>query len=45
MNYNEINQISNLLDNLDSNSPKLKEGNDITDPLPYIKEKKNLLNL
>ena len=43
MNYNEINQISNLLDNLDTNSPKLKEGNDIADPLPYIKEKKKLI--
>ena len=43
MNYNEKNQISNLLDNLDTNSPKLKEGNDIADPLPYIKEKKKLI--
>jgi hypothetical protein len=43
MNYNEKNQIKNLLDNLDINSPKLKEGNDIVNPLPYIKEKKKLI--
>ena len=43
MNYFEPNQINKLLDNLDINSPNLKEGNDISDPLPYIKEKKKLI--
>ena len=43
MNYFEPNQINKLLDNLDINSPNLKEGNDIDDPLPYIKEKKKLI--
>lgn len=41
MNYIEKNQIKHLLDNLNINCPLLKEANDITDPLPYIKEKKN----
>jgi len=40
MNYDEPNQIKNLLNNLDINNPQLKEGNDIDDPLPYIDEKK-----
>ena len=40
MNYNEPNQIKQLLNNLDTNSPLLKEGNDIIDPFPYIHEKK-----
>ena len=43
MNYNEPNQIKKLLDNLDVNSPNLKEGNDIEDPLSYIHEKKKLI--
>ena len=43
MNYFEPNQINKLLDNLDTNSPNLKEGNDIDDPMPYIKEKKKLI--
>ena len=43
MNYFEPNQIKKLLDNLDTNSPNLKEGNDIDDPMPYIKEKKKLI--
>ena len=43
MNYNEPNQIRQLLNNLDTNSPLLKEGNDITDPFPYIHEKKKLI--
>ena len=43
MNYNEPNQIKKLLDNLDINSPNLKEGNDIDDPMPYINEKKKLI--
>ena len=41
MNYDEPNQIKNLLNNLDINNPQLKEGNDIDDPLPYIDEKKS----
>ena len=41
MNYNEPNQIKQLLNNLDINSLLLKEGNDIDDPLPYVNEKKN----
>ena len=43
MNYDEPNQIKNLLNNLDINNPQLKEGNDIDDPLPYIDEKKKLI--
>ena len=43
MNYNEPNQIKQLLNNLDINSPLLKEGNDIDDPLPYINEKKKII--
>ena len=43
MNYNEPNQIKQLLNNLDTNNPMLKEANDITDPLPYIEEKKKLI--
>ena len=43
MNYNEPNQIKKLLDNLDTNNPNLKEGNDIDDPMFYIKEKKKLI--
>ena len=41
MNYNEPNQIRKLLNNLDTNNPLLKEGNDIDDPLPYVNEEKN----
>ena len=41
MDYSEQNQIRQLLNNLDTNSPLLKEGNDIDDPLPYVNEKKN----
>ena len=41
MNYNEPNQIRKLINNLDTNNPLLKEGNDIDDPLPYVNEKKN----
>ena len=41
MDYFEPNQIRQLLNNLDTNSPLLKEGNDIDDPLPYVNEKKN----
>ena len=40
MNYNEPNQIRQLVNNLDTNSPLLQKGNDISDPLPYIHEKK-----
>ena len=43
MNYNEKNQIKQLLNNLDINCPLLKEGNDIEDPLHYVKEKKQLI--
>ena len=43
MNLSEPNQIKKLLDNLDIDSPNLKEGNDIDDPMPYIKEKKKLI--
>ena len=43
MNYNEKNQIKQLLDNLNTNCPLLKEGNDISDPLPYVNEKKKLI--
>ena len=43
MNYSEPNQIRQLLNNLDTNSPLLKEGNDITDPFPYIHEEKKLI--
>ena len=43
MNYNEKNQIKQLLNNLNTNYPLLKEGNDIADPLPYINEKKKLI--
>ena len=41
MDYSEPTQIRHLLNNLDSSSPLLKEGNDIDDPLPYVDEKKN----
>ena len=43
MNYNEPYQIKQLLNNLDINNPLLKAGNDIEDPLTYIKEKKKLI--
>ena len=43
MNYNEPNQIRKLLNNLDTNNPLLKEGNDIDDPLHYVNEKKKLI--
>ena len=43
MNYNEKNQIKKLLDNLNTNCPLLKEANDISDPLPYVNEKKKLI--
>ena len=43
MNYDEPNQIKQLLNNLDTNSPLLKEANDIVDPLHYINEKKKLI--
>ena len=43
MNYDEPNQIKQLLNNLDINSPLLKEANDIVDPLHYINEKKKLI--
>ena len=43
MNYNESNQIKKLLDDLEVNSPNLKEGNGIDAPLSYIKEKKKLI--
>ena len=43
MNYNEPYQIKQLLNNLDISCPLLKEGNDIADPLSYIKEKKKLI--
>lgn len=36
MNYNQLNQIRQLINNLDTNSPILKEGKYITDPLPYV---------
>ena len=43
MDYSEPNQIRQLLNNLATNSPLLKEGNDIDDPLPYVNEKKKLI--
>jgi len=43
MDYSEPTQIRQLLNNLDTNSPLLKEGNDIDDPLPYVNEKKKLI--
>lgn len=43
MNYNEEWQIKQLLNNLDTNCPLLKEGNNIPDPLHYIKEKKKII--
>ncbi len=43
MDYNEPNQIRQLLNNLDTNSPLLQKGIDISDPLPYIHEKKKLI--
>ena len=43
MNYNEPNQIRKLLNNLDTNNPLLKEGNDIDAPLHYVNEKKKLI--
>ena len=43
MDYSEPNQIRQLLNNLDTNSQLLKEGNDIDDPLPYVNEQKKLI--
>ena len=43
MNYNEPNQIKQLLNHLDTTNPMLKEGNDISDPFPYINEKKKII--
>ena len=43
MDYTEPTQIRHLLNNLDTNSPLLKEGNDINAPLPYVNEKKKLI--
>ena len=43
MNYNEKNQIINLLNNLDTNNPMLNEGYNIAEPLPHIKEENKLI--
>ena len=43
MNYNEPNQMKQLLNHLDTNNPMLKKGNDISDPFPYIIEKKKII--
>jgi len=43
MDYSEPNQIKHLLNNLDTNSPLLKEGNDIDDPLSYVNDKKKVI--
>ena len=43
MDYSEPNQIKHLLNNLYTNSPLLKEGNDIDDPLSYVNDKKKVI--